>query len=352
MTLDIMDCIEHRIKCRDSRSISRIRQVAFWLLVFAAFLLAACGGNDAPAQVETAITPPTEQAAAPSPTDEPAPPAATEAIPTVAPTPTPPAPLAATVNGQYIFLADYEQRVAQFEEALFDQGIDRNTEEGQAYLKDARRDVLEGMIDTALIEQEAGALGIALTDEELEAQVQSDIESGGGQAAFDEWLQVTGLTRDDYREMLRQSMISQRVLEAVTAEVGAEAEQVHVRHIMVDSEEAALEIRTMLQEGADFVTLARERSLDLATKDNGGDLGWFPRGLVAPELENAAFGLQPGQISAVIQLGEGYHIIQLVEREAAYPLSPEMQLDLRLAYFDEWLAEKRDAATIERFVGE
>jgi foldase protein PrsA len=186
----------------------------------------------------------------------------------------------------------------------------------------------------------------------LEAQVQSDIEAGGGQAAFDEWLQVTGLTRDDYREMLRQSMISQQVLEAVTSEVGAEAEQVHVRHIMVDSEEAALEIQAMLQEGADFVTLARERSLDLATKDNGGDLGWFPRGLVAPELETAAFGLQPGQISAVIQLGEGYHIIQLVEREAAYPLSPEMQLDLRLAHLDDWLADKRAAATIERFVGQ
>ena len=351
MTLDIMDHIEHRIKCRDSRSTSRIRQGAFWLLVFATLLLVACGGGEAPAQVETAIAPPTEQVAEPSPTQEPAAPAATE-IPTVAPTPTPPAPLAATVNGQYIFLADYEQRVAQFEEALFDQGIDRNTEEGQTYLQDARRDVLEGMIDTALIEQEAAGLGITLADEELEAQVQSDIESGGGQAAFDEWLLATGLTRDDYKEMLRQSMLSQRVLEAVTAQVGAEAEQVHVRHIMVDSEAAALEIQTMLQEGADFVTLARERSLDLATKDNGGDLGWFPRGLVAPELENAAFGLQPGQISAVIQLGEGYHIIQLVEREAAHPLSPEMQLDLRLAVFEEWLADKRNAATIERFVGE
>jgi len=54
----------------------------------------------------------------------------------------------------------------------------------------------------------------------------------------------------------------------------------------------------------------------------------------------------------VIQLGEGYHIIQLVERDAAYPVSPEMQLDLRLAIFDQWLAEKRDSATIERFAGE
>jgi parvulin-like peptidyl-prolyl isomerase len=352
MTLDIMDCIEHSIKCRDSRSISRIRQVVWWLLAFAALLIAGCGGDEAPRQPETAVVQPTEQVAVVTSTQEPAAPAATEESPTATPTATPPAPLAAIVNGQYIFLADYEQRVAQYEEALFEQGIDPNTEEGQGYLREARRDVLEGMIDTALIEQEATALGVTLTDEALEAQVQSDIDTGGGEAAFEEWLQVTGLTRDDYREMLRQSMISQRVLEVVTADVGDKAEQVHVRHIMAESEEAALEIQGMLQEGADFVALARERSIDLATRDNGGDLGWFPRGFVAVELENAAFGLQPGQISAVIQLGEGYHIIQLVEREAAYPLSPEMQLDLRLAIFDQWLAEKRDSATIERFVGE
>jgi parvulin-like peptidyl-prolyl isomerase len=352
MTLDIMDYTEHSIKCRDSRSMSRIRQGVWLLLAFAALLLAGCGGDDAPGQSATADTQPTIEVAAVTSTQEPSAPAATEESPTATPTVTPPAPLAAIVNGQYVFLADYEQRVAQYEEALFEQGIDPNTEEGQEHLRDARRDVLEGMIDTVLIEQEAPALGITLVDEELEAQVQSDIATGGGQAAFDEWLQITGLTRDDYKAMLRQAMISQRVLEAVTADVGGEAEQVHVRHIMVDSEEAALEIQTMLQEGADFVALARERSLDLATKDNGGDLGWFPRGMVAVELENAAFALQPGQISAVIRLGEGYHIIQLVEREVAYPLSPEVQLDLRLAVFDEWLAAKRGSAAIERFVGE
>ena len=351
MTLDIRDCTEYSTNCRDSHSTSRIRQGAWWLAILLVLLLAGCGGDSAPSLGETAAALPTEPVAVAS-TQGPSASATTVEYPTATPTATPPAPLAAIVNGQYIFLADYEQRVAQFEEALFDQGIDRNTAEGQQYLSDARRDVLEGLIDTAIIEQEAATLGITLANEELEAQVQSDIESGGGQAAFEEWLQVTGLTQEDYKEMLRQSILSQRVLETVTAEVGSEAEQVHVRHIMVESEEEALEIRAMLQEGADFVALARERSMDQATRDNGGDLGWFPRGLVAPELENAAFGLQPGQISAVIQLGEGYHLIQLVEWAEAHPLSPEMQLDLRLAVFDEWLAEKRDAATIERFVGE
>ena len=347
-----MDCIEHSIKCRDSRSIWRIRQGVLWLLALLVLLLAACGSGSAGGQAETPAAQPTGEVAVVTSTQEPlATDPATE-IPTVAPTVTPPEPLAATVNGQYIFLSVYEQRVAQFEEALFEQGIDRNTAEGQGYLSEARRDVLEGLIDTAIIEQEAAALGVILADGELEELVTAEIESGGGREAFEEWLQVTGVTEDDFREMLRQSMVSQRVMETVTSQIGTEAEQVHVRLITVDSEEAALEIQTLLQEGADFAALARERSLDLATKENGGDLGWFPRGLVAPELENAAFGLQPGQVSSPIQLGEGYHIIQLVEREAAHPLAPEVQLELRLSVFDDWLAERREAATIERFVGE
>ncbi len=352
MTLDIEDCVEHSMKCRDSRSMWRIRESVLLLLLVATLMLAGCGG-DTPDEEATAGPDTSGQVVVVLPTAEQAAPAATEVPPTVTPTPTPPAPLAAMVNGQYVFLADYEARVRQYEEALFDQGVDPNTEEGQGFLRDARRDVLEGMIDTALIEQEAGALGITLTDEELEAQVISDIEEGGGQQAFEEWLQGTGLTRDDYKEMIRQSIVSQRVMEVVTAAVGSVAEQVHVRHIVVDSEEAAQEIKAMLEGGADFTELARERSLDLITKDNGGDLGWFPRGVVALELETAAFGLQPGGVSDVIQLGVGYYIlIQVLERDAAHPLSPEAQYELRMALFEEWLAEKRAAATIERFVAE
>lgn len=276
----------------------------------------------------------------------------TAAVPTTTPTVTPPAPLAALVNGHYVFMADYERRVAQYEQALLAQGIDPSTEEGQAHLAQARRDVLEGLIDTELIEQGGAALGITLSDEELESQVEADIVAGGGQEAFDEWLQVTGQSRDDYKEMLSQSLIAQRVLEVVTADVPTATEQVHARHVVLDSEEFAHQILVQLQGGADFVALTREHSLDLATRDNGGDLGWFPRGLVAPELENAAFALQPGQLSDVVYLGGGYHVIQVVERDLARPLSLEMQMDLKLAIFEGWLADLRASAVVERFVGE
>ncbi len=193
---------------------------------------------------------------------------------------------------------------------------------------------------------------MSLGDEEVEAQMAADIAAGGGEEAFDQWLQATGQTRDEYKESLRQAMLTQRVLEAITADIPDAVEQVHARHIVLGSQEESQQVLEMLRAGADFVVLARERSLDLATRDNGGDLGWFPRGLVAPELENVAFALQPGGIGGPILLGDGYHIIQVVERETARSLSPEAQMDLKLAVFERWLAEQRNAATIERMVKE
>jgi peptidyl-prolyl cis-trans isomerase C len=325
-----------------------------WLaaVLLSTLLLSACSNGRSSRRPTAASSQPVVVVSTVESTVEPATALPTAPPPTVTPTVTPPAPLAAMVNGQYIFLADYERRVAQFEQALFEQGLDPASEDGQDNLVQIRQQVLDSLIDYALIEQGGEALGVSLGDDELESRVEADIAAGGGQAAFEEWLQATGQTRDDYKAMLRESMLTQRVMEVVTADVPDTMEQVHARHIVVDSEEEAQEIVDMLQQGADFVSLARERSVDLATKDNGGDLGWFPRGMVAPELEAAVFGLQPGEISGVVPLGEGYHIIQVVERDPARALSPEAMVDLRFAIFDRWLAEQRAVAVIERFVGD
>jgi parvulin-like peptidyl-prolyl isomerase len=318
--------------------------------------LGACGGTqrEAPTPVPTRSS--TVVIATVEPSTQPAKGQAsavpTLPPPTLAPTPTPPAPLAATVNGQYIFLADYERRVVQFQQAMVDQGLDPASADGQASLAEVRKEVLASLIDYALIEQGGAALGITLTDADLEAQIQADITAGGGQAEFEKWLQATGQTRDDYKEMLRESLLSQQVMAHISAGVSDTAEEVHARQIVVDTEAQAQAILTSLRQGADFVSTAREQSVDVATRDNGGDLGWFPRGLIAPELEEVAFTLQPGEISDVIQLGEGYHIIQVVERDAARSLSPEEKGDLIFALFDRWLAEQRAAAVIERFIDE
>ncbi len=351
MNQNIMDVLNRRLMNRSGKA----QRLARWGWLFClawilALVVVACSSRSEPTRTSRPLTvqatPAAQATAGSQEVDTPAP---TPDLPPT-PTPTPPAPLAALVNGEYVFLADYERRVQQYEQALLEQGMDPNTAEGQELLAESRQDVLEGMVDSILIEQGAAALGLVVSDEELEAQLLADVEAGGGQAAFDEWLQVTGQTRDDYKEMLRQTLLAQRVMEAVTAGVSAEAEQVHARHIVVETEEEAQGILAALEDGEDFEDLVRQQSVDAATKENGGDLGWFPRGLVAAELENAAFALQPGQISQPVRLGEGYHIVQVLEREAARPLSLEMQMEVQQAMFEQWLDELRASAQIERYI--
>jgi foldase protein PrsA len=345
-----------RYPARDGRSQLRHRDAPVWRFWLAAILLlwtvVACGGGKEGTPPDDAAQQPSAEVAA-NPSSVPgqsSSPTETEA-PTPAPTiATPPAPLAALVNGEYIFLEDYDRRVGLYEQAIEDQGLDLESPEGQAELAQMRLDVLEGMIDFALIRQEGVALGMDLSDEELDAQLEADVAAGGGEDAFDEWLAATGQTPEDYKEMLHELLLSQRMMEMVAADLPGTAEQVHIRHIAVSNEEAAQEIVAELASGADFAELARGRSEDTVTAESGGDLGWLPPGVVAAELERVAFALQPGEISGVIAVDDGYHVIQVLEREADRPVAPELQIDVELAAFEQWLEGLRGVAVIERYV--
>ena len=317
-------------------------------------LLVSCGPEEFPLSEE--VTPrPTNTA-----TQEVAPPPATSTVAELSPTATVPEPspiatieqlLAAMVNGQPILLDDYQKETARFEAAMMGQGLDLNSEEGQIKLAQMRRQVLDSMIEQVLIKQAAAKEGVAISEEEVEAAIQESIEEGGGQASFEEWLQISDLTYEDFKEEFRFQLLAQAIFEQVTASVPTTAEQVHARHILVDTEEEAQAILTQLQAGQDFAALARQLSQDENTKEAGGDLGFFPRGLlISPEVEEAAFALLPGQISGVVRSQFGYHIVQVLEKEPDRPLPPELLNTLKEQAFASWMQEQWDSATIERFV--
>lgn len=263
--------------------------------------------------------------------------------------PTPEPPAVVRVNGQPIYQTDYENQVAQFQAAAIAQGLDPNTPDGQAQLNQLREQVLNGMIDQVLIEQEAQLKGIAVSDADFEAVMQEIIASAGGPEPFAAQLATLGQSEEQFRAGQRAAMLASLMRDQVIAGISSTAPQVHARHILVDNNELANSLVTQLQAGADFTSLAQQYSQDTLTRDGGGDLGWFPRGvLISREVEDAAFALQPGQISGVVQSAFGFHIVQAIETDPARPLTQEQLLTLQQATFESWLASLRSAANIQR----
>ena len=91
-------------------------------------------------------------------------------------------------------------------------------------------------------------------------------------------------------------------------------EEIKASHILVDSAAVAQEVLRKLKDGAVFEELAVELSKDPGVKRNQGDLGWFTWGTMVDNFQNAAFQMQPGEISAPVKSEYGYHIIKLVDR--------------------------------------
>jgi peptidyl-prolyl cis-trans isomerase C len=93
------------------------------------------------------------------------------------------------------------------------------------------------------------------------------------------------------------------------------AEEVHAGHILVEAEEKAIELKALIDGGADFALLAAEHGTD-GTATQGGDLGWFVKSDMVPEFANAAFAMEVGAVSDPVKTDFGWHIIKLEERRA------------------------------------
>jgi len=270
--------------------------------------------------------------------------------PAIAPTPTyTPIPpnVVAIVNDQPIFQEALERQLKHLQKAMEASGEKPDPQT----LEQMRRQVLEGLIDQTIMEQAAARLGIKVSPEELEENIRKVIQEGG-EENFRRWLEQSELTMEEFREMTRLQLLSLKLFEAVTPPPPETMEQVHARHILLGSQEEAMQILERLRKGEDFASLARQFSKDDFTRELGGDLGFFPKGLsgLPPELEEAAFSLAPGQISGVIKSYYGYHIVQVLEKDSAHPLSEEAKRMFREQKFKEWLEKEKASARVQRLL--
>lgn len=159
----------------------------------------------------------------------------------------------------------------------------------------------------------------------------------------------THLSQEDYeRWIVRPAVAREKVRSTLEAQIGQSADQIHAAHILVSTKELADSIAQELQvPGADFEQIARDQSSDTSTAPNGGDLGWFPRGVMVEEFDETAFATEPGQISEPFQTEFGWHIVKVYEAEANRPLTDDQIQQLKTKAVQDWLEVQRAEADIE-----
>jgi parvulin-like peptidyl-prolyl isomerase len=239
-------------------------------------------------------------------------------------------------------VAAFERETARCQAALDTAGYD---------VTGCGQDALQSLIEHEVIEQAALGVGLSVDQAEVDA-AWAEVEAiRGGPEGLAAWLEANLYTPEEFREALRDERLRALAGQRAAAAVGPTAEQVHARVIVVTSEETARMLLDQLQAGSDFATIAVNYSRDLASRAAGGDLGWFPRGILSvPEVEAAAFSLAPGELSPVVSSAMGFHIVQTLAYDPARPLDPAAAQTLRAAAWQAWLDRLLAEADIVTYV--
>jgi len=255
----------------------------------------------------------------------------------------------AMVNGEEISTAAYEADLTQALHATTKQYmVDWNDLENQSFLPALQQQVLEQAIDRVLLRQLADQEEVTADAGEIDTEItnlKAQVDESEVFADWDSFLAENGLTEESLRRLITDSLLT----EGLTEQMGGPqvVEQVRASHILVETEETGQEVLDRLAEGEPFAALAAEYSIDPGSKTSGGDLGWFPRGVMVPEFEEAAFSMEPDETSELVKSDFGYHIIHVVSKEER-ELDPELYAQKQYEEFQFWFEAQRTEADIER----
>lgn len=283
-----------------------------------------------------------------------------------------PSGVVATVNGVEISTDTLERQVRARAVSQLDLPRDQPLGAAQSdQLRELQRQVVSELVNVEIALQIAEARGIEVSEEDVQDRFEQTLalfESEGeapAEEAFRQRLDELGFTVAEARERMRADVIVQERLNASFTE-GVDVDPEEVRElyeqrreqqyervdldeIVVGGEAEAAAVRNLLEEGADFAELARERSTDQFTAQIGGDRGAVPRAQLPPPVAEAAFAADPGDLVGPIETGQGFHVLRVngfdtvpfsaVRDSLRQELAGQRGASDREAFFTEFLAD-------------
>lgn len=232
-------------------------------------------------------------------------------------------------------------------------------------------DTLDSLITNKVIEMEADKQKVKVTGNEIDEELTKLQDSYGGEEAFAAALEQNKVSIDRIREDIQTYLLAEKMIKPsikVTEEEMKtyfeenkesfdQKEQVKASHILVEDEATAKKVKKELESGKDFAELAKEYSTDASNAAKGGDLGYFGKGEMAKEFEEAAFGMKVGEVSAPVKTDFGYHIIKVADKKAAKTaVFEDHKEEIKESLFDQkiqteypnWLEKKKADYKIKR----
>jgi len=266
------------------------------------------------------------------------------------------------VNGRTITAGEYRDALKRL--VPTDKGHEADE------LVELKKELVTEMVEEELLLEEAQSAGITISAEELSSEVDM-IKQEYGDSSFKSVIEERYGSMEGWEERIRRKLLVRKAIEKITASVTVNEkaareyyrdnkdeftrpEQVRARMIVVSSEEEAMAVREKLTPES-FSAVAKEVSLSPEGKE-GGDLGYFGKGDMPGEFEDAVFGLKPNEISPVVKTEYGFHIFLLEDRrkggsasyvEVRSRILEKIKGEKAASVLDAWIAGKKRTSRIE-----
>ena len=253
---------------------------------------------------------------------------------------------------------------------------------GTTQFMQLKASIVNYLVQNQIIAEKAKDLGVSVTDKAYQDRMKQIITQVGGQAKLDKLLKQQAVTAKQLETQLKAQMLQDAVQQKVYANIkvsDAEVQKyydnpanksqfntpatVTARHVLVKTKAEADKVRALLaadNSDANWKAVAKQYSTDPGSKNNGGDLGSFPKGRMVKPFEDAAFSLKVGEVSQPVKTQFGYHIIEVTKKspaskqtlaQAKSTIEQQLKYQKQSTAWEKWLKDAMKAAGITYAAG-